>query len=61
LQPGTRRVTAPLSDPDAKPGQDHLDAVDAGKATCLTLIHTEASVRIPPFFLNKVLKEDGVI
>lgn len=29
-QPGTRRVTAPLSDPDAKPGQDHLDAVDAG-------------------------------
>ena len=37
LQPGLRQVTAPLSDPDAKPGKDHLKAVDAGAVLLLSL------------------------
>lgn len=32
VQAGRQPVTAPLSDPTARPGEDHLAAVDAGKA-----------------------------
>eukprot|EP00891_Asterochloris_glomerata_P004643 jgi/Astpho2/4643/e_gw1.00067.117.1_t len=37
-QRGSRPVMAPLSDPSAKPGMEHLPAVDAGKLSIALLI-----------------------